>query len=140
VKSSSLFIVAIVLAGSACEPPAPVRTAAGELIESVSYEERFALSSDVKETSFHGDRLRRAVELMDRAGVTAMSGDYSAAGVVDKSTLIITVSAAGHRERKIVLRNCADPNVCKFFATAVQSGVVDKTPAVCRDAIACAER
>ncbi|MDB4936489.1 MAG: hypothetical protein JWP87_3461, partial [Labilithrix sp.] len=66
------FVLAT-LACAACAPPPPIKTSSGEHIGGVSYEERFPLSNDSHDTSFHGDRLRRAVEMMDRAGVIALS-------------------------------------------------------------------
>ncbi len=124
----------------ACEPSAPIKTAAGERIEGVSYEEHFPLSNDGHETTLRGDRLRRAVEMMDRAGVIAMTGNYAATSVVDKSTLVLTVSTGNKTERRLVVKNCAEPHLCAFFAEAVKSGVADRTPVVCRDAVACAKR
>lgn len=124
----------------ACEPSAPIKTSSGERIGAVSYEERFPLSNDGHETTFHGDRLRRAVEMMDRAGVISMTGNYEATGVVDRSTLVLTVTTIDNKERKLVVKNCAEPHLCAFFAEAVKSGVADKTPIVCRDALACVKK
>ena len=132
--------LAIVLAAVACEPPPPIKSASGERIESISYEERFPLSTESHEVTFHGDRLRRAVALLDRHGVTALSGEYAATGVLDKSTLVLEVHTAGNGGRKLLLKNCAEPHVCAFFAEAVSSGVVDKLPVVCRDPLACTKK
>ena len=130
----------IALVASACEPPPPIKTASGERIDSVSYEETFPLSKDGNEVTFHGDRLRKAVAMMDRSGVMGMSGDYAATGVLDKSTLTLTVRTIDNRERKLVVKNCTEPHLCAFFAEAVKSGVVEKTPVVCRDSPACTKK
>jgi hypothetical protein len=129
-----LFAAALAAFTLACEPAAPIKTASGERIGGVSFEERFPLSNDGHETTLHSDRLRRAVEMMDRAGVIAMSGNYEAPGVLDKSTLVLTVTTFDNRERKLTLKNCAEPHVCAFFTEAVKSGVAEKMPVVCRDA------
>ena len=128
------------LASVACEPAVVLKTASGEQVVGVSYEEQFALSSGPREVTFHGDRLRRVAEMMDRDGVIAMAGSYEASGVIDKSILTITVTARGDRERKLVLKNCAEPHVCAFFAEAVGSGLVSRMPGACRDAVACTKK
>ena len=125
------------LLACACSSGPPIKTASGEVIEGVSYEERSPLSPDVQEVTFRGDRLREAVALMDRAEVIGMSGSFQATNVVDKSTLVITIRGAEHRERKILVKNCAEPHVCAFFAAAVKSDVVEKVPVVCRDGVRC---
>lgn len=130
--------LALVLALAACDPPPPVKTASGERIGAVSYEEKFPLSNDGHEVTFHGDRLRRAVELLDKHGVLALSGEVQASGVLDKSTLVLVVRTSDDKERKLVVKNCAEPHVCAFFAEALKSGVVEKIPVVCREAVACA--
>jgi len=106
----------------------------------VSFEERFPLSTDANEVTFHGDRLKRAVEMLDKAGAIALSGDYAATGVLDKSTLVLTVRNADQKERKLTLKNCAEPHVCAFFTEAVKNGVVEKLPVVCRDPVPCAKK
>jgi hypothetical protein len=132
----ALSIGFALFACEACGDGPPIRTASGEHVTGVSYEERFPLSSDTHETTFHGDRLRRAVEMMDRTGMIAMSGTYQAIGALDKSMLIVTITAE-NTQRKLVIKNCAEPTVCGFFANAVKSELVDKAPVVCRDAIPC---
>ncbi len=126
--------------GLACEPAPPIKTASGERLGGVSYEERFPLSNDGHATTFHSDRLRRAVEMMDRAGVISMTGNYEATGVVDKSTLVLTVTTSDNRERTLTVKNCAEPHLCAFFAEAVKSGVVERLPVVCRDGLACVKK
>lgn len=131
---------AIGSASVACEPPPPVKSASGERVSEVSYEERFPLSNDGHEVTFHGDRLRRAVELLDKHGAMGLSGDFAATGVLDKSTLVFVVRSADNKERKVVVKNCAEAHLCTFFADAVKSGLVEKTPVVCREAVACAAK
>lgn len=137
---SSSFAALLSFVAFACEPAAPIKTASGERIGGVSYEERFPLSNDGHETTLRGDRLRKAVEMMDRAGVIAMTGNYEATGVLDKSTLVVTVTTFDNRERKLVVKNCAEPHVCAFFTEAVKSGIADRMPVVCRDALACVKK
>lgn len=124
-----------------CSSGPPIKTASGELIDAFSYEERSPGSKDkdVREVKLTGDRLRTAVGLMDRSGVSNMSGNYQSTERGDKDTLVLTISAAEGRQRKIVVTNCAEVHVCGFFAAAVKSEVVDKVPAVCRDNIRCAD-
>jgi hypothetical protein len=139
----AITLTALATAGAAsvaCEPPRPVKTASGDSVQEISYEETFPLSTDRHEVTFHGDRLRRAVELLDKHGVMGLSGDFKATGVLDKSTLTLVVLGADRKERKVVAKNCAETHVCAFFAEAVTSGLVDKTPVVCRDPVPCAAR
>lgn len=137
---SSSFAAVLCFVALACEPAAPIKTASGERIGGVSYEERFPLSNDGHETTLRGDKLRKAVAMMDRAGVIAMTGSYEATGVLDKSTLVVTVTTFDNRERKLVVKNCAEPHVCAFFTEAVKSGIADRMPVVCRDALACVKK
>ena len=130
-------VVALSTLGLACEPVPPVKTASGERIGGVSYEEKFPLSNDANEVTFQGARLRRAVELLDKHSVFALSGDFQASGVLDKSTLVLVIRNAENRERKVVVKNCAEPHLCAFFADAIQRGLVEKLPVICREAIAC---
>jgi len=136
VKWSSRLVCTVLVVG--CSSGPPVKAASGELIESVSYEERFPLTKDVHEVTLTGDRLRQALPLMDRAEVTAMSGDFVAPGM-DKSMLVFTVRNVDQRERKIVLRNCAEPHVCTFFAAAFKGNLIERMPVVCRDGGRCIE-
>jgi hypothetical protein len=145
-RQARIGLAAVVVSGgvaaasAACDPPPPVKSASGERIAGVSYEEKFPLSNDGHEVVFHGDRLRRAVELLDKHGAMGLTGDFQAAGVLDKSTLVLVVRDTGGKERKLVMKNCAEPHVCAFFADAVASGLADKPPVVCRDAVACAAK
>jgi hypothetical protein len=124
----------------ACSSGPPIKTTSGEVIEGVTYEERFPLSTDVHEVTFRGDRLRTAVALMDQAQVIGMTGDFQAPAGVDKSTLVVTIHGAENRVRQIFVKNCAEEHVCAFFAAAVKSDIVEKAPAVCRDGVRCIER
>ena len=102
--------VLLVMSIVACDPPPPIKTSSGMRVGSVEYQESFARSEDVHSTAFHGDRLRRAVELMDKNGVFALSGSYEAKGVLDASTLTIVVRTTDDRETRIVVKNCAEPD------------------------------
>ena len=126
--------VAVLLA---CDPPPPIKSSSGEMIDGVSFEETFALSSEVKSSSLRGERLRAGVALMDKHGVLAMKGEYKANGVLDKGTLTIFVKPISGAERMITFRSCASENVCKFFGDAVAEGIVDHTPIVCRNRTSC---
>jgi hypothetical protein len=124
--------------GLACEPAPPIKTGSGERIGGVTYEERFPLSNDGHETTLRGDKLRKAVELMDQAAVFAMlPGTYQAKGVLDKSTLVFTITTFDKRERTLIVKNCAEPHLCAFFAEGVRTGVVERVPVVCRDGLVC---
>ena len=137
-KRPSFVLALFAFLGLACEPAPPIKTAVGERIDGVSYEERFPLSNDGHETTLRGDKLRKGVELMDQAGVFAMlPGNYEAKGVLDKSTLVVTITTFDKRERTLVVKNCAEPHVCAFFSQGVKTGVVDRLPVVCRDGLAC---
>jgi hypothetical protein len=134
-----LTFTALGLIFFACSAGPPVKTASGEIIEGVTYEERFPLSTDVNEVAFKGERLRKAVALMDTAQVIGMSGNFQSGEMVDKGTLLLTIRGQDGRERKILVKNCAEPHVCSFFAAAVKNEVVEKAPLVCRDGVRCLE-
>jgi hypothetical protein len=135
-----LILVAAGFCLYACSSPGPpVKTASGEVIEGVSYEERFPSSTEVHEVSFTGERLRTAVALMDRAEVIGMSGNFQAMEGGDKNTLLVTIRGAENRQRKIFMKNCAEEHVCAFFAAAVKSNLVEKAPDACRDGVRCTE-
>ena len=136
-KRFSVTVGLLAFLGLACEPAPPIKTGTGERIGGVSYEERFPLSNDGHSTTLRGDKLRRAVEMMDQAGLISMTGHYEGKGVVDKSTLILTVTTFDNRERTLTVKNCAEPHLCVFFAEAVRRGIVEREPVVCRDAVAC---
>ena len=76
---------------------------------------------------------------MDRAGVIGMEGSYTSTGGQDKSTLVLTVRGADQRNRTVIVKGCAEPHVCAFFAAAVKADLVDKAPAACTDGIRCIE-
>ncbi len=131
----------LVFALIACAPTKPIRTASGEMIDGVSIEERFPLSPDAHEVSFHGDKLRKAVELLDQHGVIALTGSYEPAkNVLDKGTVTVVFHSPDNRQRTIVVKNCAEPHVCAFFADALKSGITERAPVVCRDAVACIKK
>ena len=131
------FAVAVV--ACSCSSP-PAQSASGELIESITYEERFPLTTDVKESAIKGERLGKAVPILDRTQVTPLQGTFVAAEPgVDKSTLVVTIHGASQRNRTIVVKNCAEPRVCSFFASAFKSELVERVPVVCRDGARCIE-
>lgn len=124
---------------AACSSP-PAQSASGERIESITYEERFPLTTDVEEIAIKGERLSKVLPLLDRAQVTALSGTFVAAAPgVDTSTLVVTIHGASQRNRTIVVKNCAEPRVCSFFAAAFKSELVERVPVVCRDGARCME-
>lgn len=134
------FVVAL-----ACESGPPVKTASGQRVAGVTIEERFPLSDNVYEMAFRGERLRKAVELMDKHGVFALSGSYEASGALDTSTVTITIVSGeekdkGDKERRIVVKNCAETKFCAFAEEAKTTGIIDKQPKVCRTAQACSHR
>jgi hypothetical protein len=134
------FLIAVSLTVFACSSGPPAKTASGEVIEGITYEERFPRTPDVHEVSFKGERLRKAVALMDSTGVTGLEGSFNAAGVLDQSTLILTIHGAEQRKRTIVVKNCAEQHVCAFFAMAVKGEIVEKAPVVCRDSVRCIDQ
>lgn len=125
------------LVAAGCEKPPPIKSPSGEAIDIVTYEERFALSSDTHDGSFRAERLKRALEMMDKRGVLAMDGAYEVKGVVASSTLTLVVKPSAGKERKITLENCSEEHVCGFFADAQAAGVVERQPQVCKSAKPC---
>lgn len=125
----------------ACAPTTPIKTASGELVDGVAFEEHFPLSKDGREVTLHGDKLKAAVQLLDKHGVIGMNGNYEPSkSVLDKGTLVVSVHSPDDKQRSVTVKNCAEPHVCAFFAEAVQTGVTDKTPVVCREAVACTKK
>ncbi len=130
-------VLATCLLAVACDPPPPIKSSSGELIDGVSFEESFPLSNDVKDVSLHGDRLRSAVALMDKHGVLGLKGDYRASGVLDKSTLTIVIKPVAGAERRVSFRSCSYDAVCAFFDEASAQGIVEHKPLVCRNSTPC---
>ena len=130
-------VLAVGVLVAACDPPPPIKSSSGELIDGVSFEESFPLSNDVKEATLHGDRLRSGVALMDKHGVLGLKGDYRANGVLDKSTLTIVIKPVAGAERRVTFRSCAHDAVCAFFDEAAAQGVVEHKPLVCRNSTPC---
>lgn len=126
---------------AACAPTPPIKTASGELVDGVAFEEHFPLSKDGREVTLYGDKLKAAVPLLDKHGVIALNGNYEPAkSVLDKGTLVVSVHSPDNKQRTVTVKNCAEPHVCAFFAEAVQTGLTDKTPVVCREAVACTKK
>jgi len=123
-----------------CESAPPIKSSSGELIDGISFEETFPLSTDVKEASLHGERLRNGVALMDKYGVLGLRGEYRASGVLEKGTMTIVVKPVAGAERRVTFRSCAEENLCKFFEEAAAQGVIEHVALVCRNRIACDPR
>ena len=102
----------------ACDSGPPIKTASGELIDGIKFEETFPLSNDVKDSSLSGARLRNAVVLLDKHRVFDLRGDYKASGVLDKGTLTIVVKPAAGAERRTTFKSCGHESVCAFFTEA----------------------
>lgn len=134
-SSLDVAVMAVVLAG--CESGPPIKTASGELIDKIGLEETFPLSSDVKESTLGGERLRSAVALMDKHRIFDLKGEYKASGVLDKGTLTIVVKPVAGAERRTTFKSCGHESVCAFFAEASANGVVDHTPVLCRNPVPC---
>jgi len=131
------------LALLACEGGPPVKTASGQRLAGVTIEERFPLSDNVYEMSFRGERLRKAVELMDKHGVFGLLGNYEASGTLDTSTVTIVIVSGdekGDKERRIVLKNCVETKFCTFAEEAKTAGIIEKQPRVCRSDKMCTHR
>jgi hypothetical protein len=123
---------------AACDSGPPIKTASGELIDSIKFEETFPLSNDVKDSSLGGgERLRNGVALMDKHRLFDLRGEFKASGVLDKGTLTIVVKPASGAERRSTFKSCGHEGVCAFFAEASASGVVDHTPVLCRNPVPC---
>ncbi|MBX3190548.1 MAG: hypothetical protein KF819_26340 [Labilithrix sp.] len=127
-------------AATACKPPPPVTTASGEQVERITLQERFALSTDVKGERLDGERLRKGLPIMERTGAFSVEGDYATSGVVDKSTLTVTITFAGGREHRAALANCAEPKICAFVSEAIKEKLLEREPAVCKSEKVCAKK
>jgi hypothetical protein len=134
------FVFGIATTASAiagCESGPPIKTASGELIDTVRFEETFPLSNDVKESSLGGERLRNAVVLMDRHRIFDLRGEYKATGVLDKGTLTVVVKPVAGAERRTTFKSCGHEAICAFYAEASANGVIDHTPVLCRNPVPC---
>lgn len=134
---SSVCSAMIAVAMVACDSGPPIKTASGELIDSIKLEETFPLSNEVKDSSLSGERLRNAVALMDKHRVFDLRGEYKASGVLDKGTLTIVLKPVAGAERRTTFRSCGHEGICAFFAEASATGVVDHTPVLCRNPVPC---
>ena len=131
----SSLLVLFVLACS-CDPP-PARTASGELIDSVAWQERFARTNDARDTRLTGKALEKAVPLLDQNQVTALHGEFAASGKIDEASLVFTVQARNKPERTVIMKNCAETHVCAFLKAAVRDGVTERLPGLCKSAPPC---
>lgn len=120
-----------------CDSGPPIKTASGELIDTIKFEESFPLSNDVKDSSLGGERLRNAVALMDKHHLFDLRGEYKASGVLDKGTLAIIVKPVAGAERRTTFKSCGHESVCAFFNEASANNVVDHTPVLCRNPVPC---
>jgi hypothetical protein len=117
----------------------PVKTASGEHIDTVTIEERFATSDKVKETSLRGARLRAAVDLMDKHGVTGLKGTFESKAVMNTGTVTLIVKPSSGAERRTVVSSCVQENVCPFLEAAKASGLIEHTPVACKTEAPCAK-
>ena len=131
------LVVLVVAAAAGCDSGPPIKTASGELIDTIKFEETFPLSTDVKDTKLSGERLRSAVALMDKHRIFDLKGDYKASGVLEKGSLAIVVKPLSGAERRTTFKSCGHEGVCAFFNEASASGVVDHTPVLCRNPVPC---
>ena len=121
---------------TSCTGRPPVTTASGERIDAVTVEESFATSEDVRETSFRGDRLRTAVDLLEKHGILGLTGSFESKAVhTGKVTLIVKPSGAA--ERRIVVDTCVHERVCAFFHDAHGRGLVERIPVACKSETPC---
>jgi len=121
----------------ACQDGPPAKTAAGEHIDRVVIEEEFAMSDQVKKTTLSGDKLRTALELMDKHGVTKLEGTFESKSVVAKGTVTIVVKPTSGAERRIVVNSCVHETVCPFLEAAVAQKLLDRQPVACKSEAPC---
>jgi hypothetical protein len=121
----------------ACQDGPPAKTASGERIDRVVIEERFALSDEVKETVLRNDRLRAALELMDKHGISKLEGTFESKAVVAKGTVTIVVKPTSGAERRIVVKSCVHEDVCPFLEAAVAQRLLERQPVACKSEAPC---
>lgn len=129
------FFVSLAIAAACGPPPAPVKNAAGDTVDAVSYEERFALNPDPQTHSFRAARLERVVKLLDKHGLMGQDATYETK-TVDVASVAILVTVGG-KEKKITVKNCAHEKVCAFFSEAVSSELIEKQPQACKSGKPC---
>lgn len=122
---------------AACDGPPPVKNSHGERIKSVELREDFATNPEPREVSFRGEGLRQAVEAMDKRGVFDLQGSFEAKGVIHESTLTLVVRTVDDREKRIVIKDCAEPHVCGFLADMESAGRFERKPLACRSSSTC---
>lgn len=115
-----------------CDPSPPIRNANAQYLKSIEYQETFARSDNTTNVTFRGDRLKKAVELMDKHEVFKLYGKHEAKGVLDSATLTIIVHDDDKREFVIAVKNCAQTKVCAFMKEATDIGLVERLPLVCK--------
>lgn len=128
------LVLALLFLG--CDGPS-ARTASGEALDFVAWQERFARTNEARETRLTGKGLEKAVPLLDQNQVTSLHGEYAAFGKVDEASLVFTVQVHDKPERIVIMKNCAETHVCAFLKAAVRDGVVEKLPGLCKSAGPC---
>ncbi|MBX3221286.1 MAG: hypothetical protein KF795_12255 [Labilithrix sp.] len=134
-KRALVVLASVSLLG--CDDGPPVKTASGERIDRVTIEERFVTSDEVKETTLRGERLRTAVELMDKHDVMTLSGSFESKAVVHTGSVTLIVKPATGAERRIVVESCVQKNVCAFLEAAQAKGLIEHKPVACRSEARC---
>lgn len=129
------FVLAI--SASACDQGPPVKTARGEIIKNVEYEEVYSRSSETNGRTVSGPQLQKFVELLDKHELVSRTGSHDAKGVLDSGTLTLIVRPYSGGERKITLKNCSDEKVCAFFKDVHAAGLMQKEPMLCTSAKPC---
>ena len=120
-----------------CSDAPPVKTAAGERLERLTIEERFATSDEVKETNLRGERLRTAVDLMDEHGVSGLTGTFESKAVVHTGSVTLIIKPTEGAERRIAVQSCAHENVCPFLDAALAKGLLEHKPLACKSGARC---
>ena len=115
-----------------CDPSPPIRTSTAQYIKTIEYQESFARSDNTTSVTFRGERLKKAVELMDKHEVFRLYGTHEAKGVLDSGTLTIVVRDDDKRDFVITVKNCAQTKVCAFMKEANDIGLVERLPLVCK--------
>ena len=133
----TLLLVLLPAAVIACDGGPPVKSASGERIEHLSIEESFPTSDEVKETTLRGDKLRTAIELMEKHGAFDLKGTFESKAGVANGTVTLAVKPVGASERRIVVKSCVHKNVCAFLGEAVEQKLLPRLPVACKSTATC---
>jgi hypothetical protein len=117
---------------AACDGAPPVKNAHGERIKTVTIEERFPMSDEVRDQSITGEALRAAVASMDKHEVFELKGSFDAPGAMNQSLLTIVIKNSDDQERRVSFKNCAEPHLCSWADDAAKNGWLARRPAVCK--------